>query len=152
MAARRKHGSTASGGSRWWWLAIPALGIAAYAAFDATLSLVSDDREREPAVLDAGRAVRPNAVPAGDAVAPSSVDGVPVATLAEPAPAQSIGADAVAPAGSGAPVPTVTPVTQRAAADKKAVKRKPAPKEDIRDSDRRALEDVLERATRQGTR
>lgn len=128
----------------WWWLALPALGVAAWAAFDATLGLVSTDEPSSgPApLLDVPRAVDP---------APAA----PVVPAAEPVDGEVAG-----PAATLAPVavaaePSATPAVRAAAGDggKRAAKRKaPAPKEEITEQDRRALERVLERASEQGSR
>lgn len=140
--ARSKAGKRgAAGRSSWWWLALPVLGVAAWAAFDATLGLVSTD-ERPSAsapLLD---------VPPGAEPPPAAA----VAPAAAPPPAAI---EDVAAQASAEPAPSVTPAAVRAAANdgKRAAKRKPpAPREDLTEQDRRALERILERATEQGSR
>jgi hypothetical protein len=129
----------------WWWLALPALGIAGYAAFAATLSLLGSEHDRVPpsqrepshrltmpapgAPPDPGPAAAPDVVPAP-----------------EVAPAADAGA---APAASAAPEPSATSATQRAAADEaksRKVKPKRAPQEHITEQDRRALDALVEQA------
>lgn len=142
MVARSKGGKQVGRGrSGWWWLALPVLGVAAWAAFDATLGLVSTD-ERPPAsapLLDGPPAADP-----------------PSAAVAAPAEAPPLAAvEDVTAQSSAEPAPSVTPDAARAAAKdgQRAAKRKaPAPKEDLTEQDRRALERVLERATGQGSR
>lgn len=140
--ARSKGGKRGGPGrSSWWWLALPVLGVAAWAAFDATLGLVSTD-ERPSAsapLLDGPPGAEPT--PAA-AVAPAEVP--PVAAVED-----------VAAQASAEPAPSVTPAAARAAAKdgQRAAKRKStAPREDLTEQDRRALERVLERATEQGSR
>lgn len=125
----------------WWWIALPLLGVAAYAAFDTTLGLVSPDEPAPTAPVRADGGLAP-AAPA--AVAPvraepsasaATVLGVPVATDAAPTPT----ADARAAANDDKP-----------AAKKASAKRKPpAPKENLTEQDRRALDRVIERAGEQ---
>jgi len=124
--------------SAWWWLALPVLGVAAWAAFDATLGMVgARDPELAPApLLDGAGAVPSQAVVVQDElpVAAAGVVAIPAAT---------------------APEPSATPAERAAAKSdgKPAAKRKPAaPKEQITEQDRRALERVLERATEQAPR
>jgi hypothetical protein len=156
VAERRRRtggsGNAAGGGARWWWLTIPALGLAAYAAFDATLGLVSDDPAGPPptAVLDAGTASRPAGFgsSSGEPVLTPPMDGAPASDAVPVGAAPGAAVDAA----TVVPEPTPTAASLRAAANERPVKRKPAPKENITESDRRALEDVLERATRQGDR
>lgn len=137
---RRRSTDDGGGAARWWWLALPALGLVAYAAFSATLGVIGGGSHvaEEPGLdLPAG-ASAPAAPPAA---APPAV----VAPAAVDAPAAN---DEVAAAqASAAPEPSATPGTQRAAAgDAKKVKKKPAPQEHLTDDDRRALERVLENA------
>jgi hypothetical protein len=120
---------------------VPVLGLAAYAAFDATLGLVGRDPEPPP----------PAARPAMPAM-PAMIDERAAARL----PAGELPAAALAdPAATLVPEPSATPA-QRAAAKgggKPAGKKKPpAPRENLTEQDRRALERVLERAAEQGTR
>jgi len=141
--ARRKVGRSVAreGRSRWWWLALPALGVAAWAAFDATLGLVSTEEQAPAPLLDAPRAASPDP-----------------AALAPPEAVAPVAAEAVAPGATLEPIaaePTATPAARAAAGDggKRAGKRKAAPpQEELTEQDRRALERILERATEQGKR
>lgn len=106
------------GRSSWWWLALPALGVAAWAAFDATLGMIGrDEPPPEPApLLD---------VPRGDAP--------PSAAAPADAPVPAAAEVVAAPEPTG-PVPSASPAVRAAAKDggKRAAKRKAAaPKEDL---------------------
>ena len=126
----------------WWWLALPALGVAAYAAFAATLSLLGDDGSRATAPLQE---------PARRLSQPAPAAPLPVA----PAPAaDGVAAPEAAPAADAAPAgvaaePSASPAAQRAAADGSAarkVKPKRAPQEHLTEQDRRALDSLVEQA------
>jgi hypothetical protein len=128
----------------WWWLALPALAIAGYAAFAATLSLLGDDGARAPSAVQEPpqRLVMPG--PGAPPVSgPANVPDV------VPAPAVAPAADAAAPSvATAGPDPSATP-PQRAAADDGAarkVKPKRAPQEHLTDQDRRALDAIVEQA------
>jgi len=134
---------------RGWWLAAPALVLAAWAAFSATLALIGDERPLAPAVdvrlsarVDGQRALAP---------APPGVPPVATAPLVLPAEASSAAAAGASPGDLPAVVPaspTATPAS-RAAADGAAVRKvkpKRAPKESLTEQDRRALDALVEQA------
>lgn len=131
----------------WWWLALPALGIAGYAAFAATLALLGGDGAPPPsgAVRDAEQRL-PMTAPASSLAPPAApVDVVAPAPLA---PSESAPAE-VAPAAAASivPAPTATAAAQRAAADAaRKVKPKRAPQEHLTEQDRRALDALVEQA------
>jgi hypothetical protein len=137
-AERRRPAARARRRFSWWWLALPALAIAGYAAFAATLALLGDDGTRMPP--PAQEAPRRLSMPAP--APPAASEPVPAAEAA-PAP------EAVpAPVASDAPAPSAT-AAQRAAADgagARKVKPKPAPQEHLTDQDRRALDALVEQA------
>ncbi|MGE5183891.1 MAG: hypothetical protein ACM31C_17595 [Acidobacteriota bacterium] len=147
MAQRRSRRAVESRSRGWWWLAVPLIGIAAYAAFDATLALIAphDDTsqrvpQRPPSQAEAPRAS--SAPLAGEE---------PVAT---PLAAASAGDTASGGVASGGVVPDATPTAARIAADAavektRAGRKRAAPQEHLTDRDRRALESVLDRAAEQ---
>lgn len=148
-----------TGARRWWWLAVPVLGIAAWAAFSATLSLLGDDGRHAPPPPDAParRLVMPPAAqapappaaaaPASDAPAPArpatDAAALPVVGSAAPEPARSPDSEP-----SGAPESAATPGAARAAAANGARRVKPerAPQESLTEQDRRALDALVEQA------
>ena len=128
-----------------WWLALPALALAAWAAFAATLSLLGDDGSRAPSATARDADVPP---PPAAAVAPAApADGV-VAPAAAPAAGATADEDVAASAAPGVvPAPSATPAAQRAAVDKpRKVKPKRAPQEHLTEQDRRALDALVEQA------
>jgi hypothetical protein len=140
--ARAERGRPARRAARWsiWWLAAPALGLAAWAAFAATLSLLGEGPSRTPSGVagDAGARRPPPAL-----VAAPVADTAPV-PAAVPSPA---GIADFAPAATGAPEPSATAPAQRAAADgARRVKPKRAPQEHLTEQDRRALDALVEQA------
>jgi len=149
--ARAERRRRARGGESrpWWWLALPALVLAAWAAFSATLTLIGDERRLAPAVdaplsprVDGERTLAP---------APPEVPTVASAPLVLPAEASSAAAAGASPGDLPAAVPaspTATPAS-RAAADGAAVRKvkpKRAPKESLTEQDRRALDALVEQA------
>lgn len=138
---------------RWWWLAVPLLGVAAWAAFSATLSLLGDDGHAPPPDADAPvrrLVMPPAAVPA--AMVPPATDGgapSPAGVAAEASDAGRAPEAAAAPTTSVSPEVVATPGAQRAAAATKGprtVKPKRAPSESLTEQDRRALDALVEQA------
>ncbi len=127
----------------WWWLALPALGIAGYAAFSATLALLGDDGTRTPSgsARDAEQRLPMAAPTASAATAPADVVPAPAA----PADAAPVAEAVPAVAPSILPSPTSTAAPTRAAAARK-VKPKRVPKEHLTEQDRRALDALVEQA------
>jgi hypothetical protein len=142
---RRDDGGRRGGG--WWWLALPLIGVAAYAAFDATLGVVPprDDGSR-PAGPAATQGQRTMLAPA----APPAVAGDAVPVTRDEQEARDVAPADVAPE----PTPTAARVASDAPASGRAkVKNKrAAPKEHLTDQDKRALDQVLERAAGQKAR
>lgn len=144
MVARRSNNRVRKQVERrsrsWWWLALPLLGVAAYAAFDATLGLVTPaDPDRAlpvPAASTVDAPAPAPIMPASEAplAAADSSSGVPVATDALPTPTA---AEPQAAAASAAVKPKAKPKVA-------------APKENLTERDRRALDRVIERAGEQG--
>ena len=145
MAARRKarNDGLSRGRSWWWWLAVPLLGVAAYAAFDATLRLVMP--HEQPVTV---------APPQTAAVREPDADAVPARNDAPVAGSAEVARDAVPVADEPSPTPTAARVAAEApGTDQVKVKSKPpAPKEHLTGEDKRALEQVLERAAGQKNR
>lgn len=144
-AERRRPGRSEP---RWsaWWLAVPVLGLAAYVAFSATLSLLGEDPSRAPvgAVRDEAPVRSPLAAPA---VPNDDAPAVPAEAPSPAAPAAAAVDAAPPPEPTDAPSVTATPATRRAAADKvRKVKPKPAPREHLTEQDHRALDAIIEQA------
>ena len=139
---------------RWsaWWLAVPVLGLAAYATFSATLSLLGEDPSRAPvgAVRDEKPVRSPLAAAAVAAPAVPNDDDAPAVPAEAPSPAAPAAAAvdvAPPPEPTDAPSVTATPATRRATADKvRKVKPKPAPREHLTEQDHRALDAIIEQA------
>lgn len=140
--------------ARWsaWWLAVPVLGIAAYAAFSATLALLGEDPSRAP--VGAVREEAPVRAPLAGApvAAPAAVDVEDAAAVPAEAPSAAAPAPAAVDAAppsepTDAPSVTATPATRRAAADEvRKVKPKPVPREHLTEQDHRALDAIIEQA------
>lgn len=115
------------GGWWWWWLAPPLIGVAAYLGFEATLSFIAPDedaRVARPRVRQAPAAASRHAEP----VAAPAVDLMPAS-----------------------PEPSATMAPERAAAADarpRAAAKRNLPRESLTEADRRALDAVVERATR----
>lgn len=144
--ARAERRRPARTGARWnpWWLAVPVLGIAAYAAFAATLALLGDDPARTPSAV----VPRPS-LGAAPLAAPAAKGGdVAPAPAAVPPPMPEAVVDAGPTAAPPAvPDATATPAVKRAAADgARKVNPKRAPQEHLTDKDRRALDALVEQA------
>jgi hypothetical protein len=141
---RKRQDDVKRGGVGWWWLALPLIGVAAYAAFDATLGVVGPHEDgSRPAVPAATQGTRTSLAPA----APPAVAGDAVSITRDEQQARDVAPADVAPE----PTATAARVASDApAAGKAKVKNKaPAPKEHLTDQDKRALDQVLERAAEQ---
>ena len=147
---RREAGRS---GPRWsaWWVAVPVLGLAAYAAFSATLSLLGEDPSRAPVGAERDDTPVRSPLPAAPVAVPAALNGEGTGAVPAAAPAAAPAVVAVdaepSAAPPDAPSVTATPATRRAAADKvRKVKPKAVPREHLTEQDHRALDAIIEQA------